>query len=177
MSSPRLGTIALVQERVNSALGGLASRRDEVKQRCRTVLQSKVGGLLRNSQPNSPRSVIAHATCNLTNQGCGSRSERVRNVQTCQNHLIFRIGAPGTPAAGTTTVQGGETLANRVSVSAAARAAGLGEDFSGHSGRIGMARRMVAAGAPTAAVQHQGRWKHGDMVARYTRGEALKWLT
>ena len=73
----------------------------------------------------------------------------------------------------------GETLANRIR--AAARAAGLGEDFSGHSGRIGMARRMVAAGAPTAAVLHQGRWKHGDMVARYTRceaaGEALKWLT
>ena len=73
----------------------------------------------------------------------------------------------------------GETLANRVR--AAARAAGLGEDFSGHSGRIGMARRMVAAGAPNAAVQHQGRWRHGDMVARYTRGEAageaLKWLT
>ena len=54
-------------------------------------------------------------------------------------------------------------------VRAAARAAGLGEDFSGHSSRIGMARRMVAAGAPNAAVQHQGRWKHGDMVARYTR--------
>ena len=73
----------------------------------------------------------------------------------------------------------GQTLANRVR--AAARAAGLGEDFSGHSGRIGMARRMVAAGAPNAAVQHQGRWRHGDMVARYTRGEAageaLKWLT
>ena len=72
-----------------------------------------------------------------------------------------------------------ETLANRVR--AAARAAGLGEDFSGHSGRIGMARRMVAAGAPNAAVQRQGRWKHGDMVARYTRGEAageaLKWLS
>ena len=73
----------------------------------------------------------------------------------------------------------GETLANRVR--AAARAAGLGDGFSGHSGRIGMARRMVAAGAPNAAVQRQGRWKHGDMVARYTRGEAadeaLKWLT
>ena len=58
---------------------------------------------------------------------------------------------------------------------------GLGDDFSGHSGRIGMARRMVAAGAPNAAVQRQGRWKHGDMVARYTRGEAageaLKWLS
>ena len=73
----------------------------------------------------------------------------------------------------------GEALANRVR--AAARAAGLGDGFSGHSGRIGMARRMVAAGAPNAAVQRQGRWKHGDMVARYTRGEtageALKWLT
>ena len=72
----------------------------------------------------------------------------------------------------------GQTLANRVR--AAASAAGLGEGFSGDSGRIGMARRMVAAGAPNAAVQNQGRWKHGDMVARYTRGEAageaLKWL-
>ena len=73
----------------------------------------------------------------------------------------------------------GEALANRVR--AAARAAGLGNGFTGHSGRIGMARRMVAAGAPNAAVQRQGRWKNGNMVARYTRGEsageALKWLT
>ena len=73
----------------------------------------------------------------------------------------------------------GESLANRIR--AAAKAAGLGDGYNGHSGRIGMARRMVAAGAPNAAVQRQGRWKHGDMVARYTRGEAageaLKWLT
>ena len=72
---------------------------------------------------------------------------------------------PGAPVFGLT----GETLANRVR--AAAEAAGLGNGFSGHSGRIGMARRMVAAGAPNAAVQRQGRWKNGDMVARYTRGE------
>ena len=64
----------------------------------------------------------------------------------------------------------GEALACRIRASA--RAAGLGDGFSGHSGRIGMARRMVAAGAPNAAVQRQGRWKHGDMVARYTRGES-----
>ena len=73
----------------------------------------------------------------------------------------------------------GKALANRVR--AAARTAGLGDGFSGHSGRIGMARRMVAAGAPSAAVQRQGRWKHGHMVARYTRGEsageAPNWLT
>ena len=82
---------------------------------------------------------------------------------------------PTSPVFGLT----GEALANRVR--AAAQAAGLGDGFTGHSGRIGMARRRVAAGAPNAAVQRQGRWKHGDMVARYTRGEssgeALKWLT
>ena len=82
---------------------------------------------------------------------------------------------PGTPVFGLT----GETLANRVRAGGQGRRPG--RRFSGHSGRIGMARRMVAAGAPNAAVQRQGRWKHGDMVARYTRGEAageaLKWLT
>ena len=36
-----LGTKALVQDRVNNFLSGLASRRDEVKRRCRTVLQSR----------------------------------------------------------------------------------------------------------------------------------------
>ena len=82
---------------------------------------------------------------------------------------------PTSPVFGLT----GEALANRVR--AAARAAGLGDGFTGHSGRIGMARRMVAAGAPNAAVQRQGRWKNGNMVARNTRGEAageaLKWLS
>ena len=40
---------------------------------------------------------------------------------------------------------------------------------------------MVAVRAPNAAVQRQGRWRHGDLVNRYARGEsageALKWLT
>ena len=54
----------------------------------------------------------------------------------------------------------GEALANLVKD--AAIAADLGDGFSGHSGRIGMARRVVAAGALIAAVQHQGRWHHSD---------------
>ena len=62
----------------------------------------------------------------------------------------------------------GEALANRVRD--ATKAAGLGNGFSGHSDRIGMARRVVAAGVPTAEVQHQERWRYGDMIARYTRG-------
>ena len=65
-------------------------------------------------------------------------------------------------------------------VKAAARTAGLGAGFSGHSGRVGMARRMARAGAPTHEIMAQGRWKSAGMVADYTRNEnaerAAKWL-
>ena len=60
-------------------------------------------------------------------------------------------------------------------VKAVAKAAGLAdwELFSGHSGRVGMARRMVQNGAPTHEIERQGRWKQGgSMVGRYTRGES-----
>ncbi len=68
-------------------------------------------------------------------------------------------------------------------VKAIARAAGLAdwELFSGHSGRVGIARRMTQNGAPTHEIERQGRWKQGGgMVGRYTRGEsagsALRYL-
>ena len=63
----------------------------------------------------------------------------------------------------------------------AAQHAGLGDGFSGHSGRVGLARTMSANGAPVNATMKQGRWKRADTVARYTRNEeagaALKWIT
>ena len=72
-------------------------------------------------------------------------------------------------------------ISRRVKV--AAKAAGLTdwEFFSGHSGRVGMARRMAQNGAPTHEIERQGRWKQGGgMVGRYTRGEsagsALRYL-
>ena len=75
----------------------------------------------------------------------------------------------------------GSQIARRVK--AVARAAGLPdwENFSGHSGRVGMARRMAQNGAPTHEIERQGRWKQGGgMVGRYTRGEtagsALRYL-
>ena len=65
-------------------------------------------------------------------------------------------------------------------VRAAAAVAGLGSGFSGHSGRLGMARRMAAAGAPTHEIMAQGRWKTARMVEVNTRaeeaGRAAKWL-
>ena len=56
-------------------------------------------------------------------------------------------------------------------IRAAAAVAGLGLGFSGHSGRVGMARRMAAAGAPTQESMAQGRWKTARMVEVYTRAE------
>ena len=61
-----------------------------------------------------------------------------------------------------------------------AKAAGLGDGYSSHSGRVGLAIRMTRRGAPLQAVQTHGRWKSPQMPARYTRGEkaleALEWL-
>ena len=59
---------------------------------------------------------------------------------------------------------------------AAAQAAGRGEGFSGHSGRVGLARRMARAGAPDSAIMRLGRWSSSAMVAKYTWGESARWL-
>ena len=83
-------------------------------------------------------------------------------------------------AHGSTAVFGlsAPSIARRIR--AAAAVAGLGSGFSGHSGRVGMARRMAAAGAPTHEIMAQGRWKTARMVEVYTRaeeaGRAAKWL-
>ena len=47
-----LGTKELVQERVGNFLAALTSRKEEVKRRCRTVLQSRAERLLQDSQPH-----------------------------------------------------------------------------------------------------------------------------
>ena len=60
-----LGTRAAVQERVGNFLAGLANRREEVRRRCRTTLQSRAEALLRDSLPNSIRQVNAHPTLAL----------------------------------------------------------------------------------------------------------------
>ena len=60
-----LGTKALVQERVGNFLQGLSSRKDEVKRRCRTVLQSRAETLRRDIQTLSQPSTNAHPTLAL----------------------------------------------------------------------------------------------------------------
>ena len=53
----------------------------------------------------------------------------------------------------------------------AARAAGLGNGFSGHSPRIGMARDLARAGTEMTSLMNAGRWSSTKMPALYTRNE------
>ena len=56
-------------------------------------------------------------------------------------------------------------------IQAMARAAGLGEGFSGHSGRVGMAQDLAASGAELPALMVAGRWQSPRMPARYTKSK------
>ena len=58
-------------------------------------------------------------------------------------------------------------------IQAMAAAAGLGEGFSGHSGRVGMAQDLAASGAELPALIVAGRWQSPRMPARYTEKQAL----
>ena len=60
-----LGTKSRVQERVGNFLAALVSRTDEVKRRCRTVLQSRAETLPRDSQPHCKSLPNAHPTLAL----------------------------------------------------------------------------------------------------------------
>lgn len=65
-------------------------------------------------------------------------------------------------------------------VKAAARQAGLGDGFSGHSGRVGVAIRMTEGRAPMSTIMTHGRWQDARLVGRYARNlsaaEALRYL-
>ena len=60
-----LGSREAVQERVGSFLSGLASRKDEVKRRCRTVLQSRSEALLQDPCRDSQHPANSHPTLAL----------------------------------------------------------------------------------------------------------------
>ena len=65
-------------------------------------------------------------------------------------------------------------------VKAMAKAAGLGDGYSGHSGRIGFSIRAARRGLTVSETMNAGRWKGVGMLARYqqqmTAGEFAKKL-
>lgn len=74
----------------------------------------------------------------------------------------------------------GRTLALRIRN--AGKHAGLGDGFTGHSPRVGMAQDLTSAGASTAEIAIAGRWKNTAMVVRYSshvaseRSAVMKYL-
>ena len=54
----------------------------------------------------------------------------------------------------------------------AAQAAGLGDGFSGHSPRVGMAQDLARAGTELPSLMNAGRWRSPTMPAHYTRNES-----
>ena len=81
---------------------------------------------------------------------------RIRPARNGGNERVFGLNS-------------GRAISNRVA--AMAVAAGLGEGFSGHSPRVGMAQDLTAAGAGLAAIMVAGRWKSERMPAYYSRAE------
>ena len=73
---------------------------------------------------------------------------------------------PSTPVFGLSASQIGRR------VNAAAKAAGLGDGFTGHSGRVGMAQDLTAAGVELPALMTAGRRQSSKMPARYTERQA-----
>jgi len=78
----------------------------------------------------------------------------------------FAVVDPSTPVFGLSESQIGRR------VNAAARAAGLGEGFTGRSGRVGRAQVPTKTGAKLPALMTAGRWKGSKMAAWYTRGSS-----
>ena len=64
---------------------------------------------------------------------------------------------------------GRNQISNRIKN--AARAAGLGEGYSGHSPRVGMAQDLARAGIELTSLMTAGRWRSPAMPALYTRNE------
>ena len=48
------------------------------------------------------------------------------------------------------------------------QAAGLGDGYTGHSGRVGKAQDLVKSGVELPALTTAGRWKSSKMPAQYT---------
>ena len=57
-------------------------------------------------------------------------------------------------------------------IKAATKMAGLGEGFTGHSPRVGMAQDLSAAGAELPELMTAGRWDSPTMPAKYTEAQA-----
>ena len=112
----------------------------------------------------------------------GTSRITIRRSKTSNSSAVLYVGVRATaalnrirpqtpsPEARVFGVKRGRTISSRIA--AMCRAAGLGEGFSGHSPRVGMAQDLTAHGAGLVAIMNAGRWKSERMPAHYSRHQA-----
>ncbi|MDE2761314.1 MAG: tyrosine-type recombinase/integrase [Gemmatimonadota bacterium] len=154
---------------------GHARRRGDVDIAIATVMRD---ALLRRSEAAELR---WRAVTFMRN---GSARVTVRRSKTSAAAVVLYVGAEaasalrrirrGSPPPDERVfgLKSGRAISNRIA--AMAREAGLGEGFSGHSPRVGMAQDLTAAGAGLTAIMVAGRWKSERMPAYYSRAEDLE---
>ena len=90
------------------------------------------------------------------------------SASTMQSLRAIRAGAPDD---GRVIGLSAGSISRRIGQ--AALAAGLGEGFSGHSPRVGMARDLARTGTELTRLITAGRWSSPWMPALYTRNETV----
>lgn len=115
--------------------------------------------------------LLVHVRQSKTNQaGRGGDVRMVKDVeggpQAAAAVVALRPDPPD-PAARVLGI-GPEAICRRIA--AAARAAGLEGQFSGHSGRVGLAVELTRRDASMHSIMLAGGWRSAAMVARYSAG-------
>ena len=98
-------------------------------------------------------------------EGCGS----VMYLSTATMAALDVIRPPEPRSDSSVFALGVNQMARRIKQ--AAHTAGLGDGFSGHSPRVGMARDLVRAGIELPSLMTAGRWRSPSMPAHYARNE------
>ena len=111
-------------------------------------------------EPTANDQVVTDTIRGLARQTCALTAE-ARTVYLTPASVEALGAIRPTGAHGAASVFGLSAPSISRRIRAAVAVAGLGQGFSGHSGRVGMCRRMAAAGAPTHEIMAQGRWKNG----------------
>ena len=140
------------------------------------------GGILESAEAAAARAAVDVALLSTMRDGLLRRSEAAAVTWGRRGRLGRRFRQAYDPAleairdadadASAPVFGLSESQVNR-RIKAAAAAAGLGPDFSGHSALVGMAQDLTVHGVDLPALQIAGRWQSPAMPARYAERAAL----
>ena len=164
-------------------LGGIGSRMEtKAMAEARGILDIAICSVMRDSLlRRSEAAALRWRLVEFDNNGGGFvKLERSKTDQDGESVILY-IGPQATAdllAIHPTTAAPNQSVfgvtAHSISrrIRAAALHAGLGDGYSGHSPRIGMAQDLEEHGAQMAGLMNAGRWKSPTMPAHYTRRRA-----